>query len=97
MRQMDRLSIRMPDELMDAAKELAAAEGISVGLWARRLIEKATGVKVHVVRGLGSTRIDEAAKQRVRRAGVKAIRQKAKEHSVDGVKALKKKAKERAE
>ena len=71
------LAFRIPPELLAEAKRLAAAEGMEVGEWARKLIEKATGMKVEVKIGIAGA--DEKTRNRVEKARLKGIKQRAKD------------------
>jgi hypothetical protein len=71
------INFRIPAELLAEAERLAAAAGMSVGQWTRKLIEKETGITVEV--GLGLAGTDERTRKRVQRAGVKAIKDRVKQ------------------
>ena len=74
---MARIHFRIPAELLAEAERRAVASGMSVGQWTRKLIEKETGIEVPVELGIAGA--DEHTRKRVQRAGVKAIKSRAKE------------------
>jgi hypothetical protein len=76
---MRRIDFRVPPELLAEAERLAAAAGISVGLWTRKLVERETGITVDVRLGIAGS--DERTRKRVQRLGVKAIKARAKEQT----------------
>ena len=69
--QSDCIRLRVPAALMKAAKVKAAESGLSLSLWARTLIEDATGVKADARVG-GFAHMSAATLSKVARAGVKA-------------------------
>lgn len=73
---MPRINFRLPPNLLAEAERRAAAEGVSVGEWTRKLIEKETGIHVEVKKGLGGA--DERTRNRVHRARDKAFKKRAK-------------------
>jgi hypothetical protein len=64
----ERITIRIPAPLMRASEKKAAAAGMSVGEWARMLMEDATGVKVEIRQGTAT--MTKRKLKEVSRAGV---------------------------
>lgn len=41
------LNVRLPDAVLDAARRLAAADGVSLSVWARRVLTAATNIPLN--------------------------------------------------
>lgn len=66
----EKISFRLDPELIEAARKLADAADVSLGVWIRRLVEKETGVDADMTRGLAHA--SEEVRQRVTSLGGKA-------------------------
>ena len=67
------LTLRVPEPLLTAAESAAKAAGLSLGEWARSLMEQATGVSADPKQGFAA--LSPTKRKRISRAGVKARRQ----------------------
>lgn len=75
-----RVTIRLPKRLHDAARKSAAAAGVEISEWIRRLVEEATGIKVEVKEG-GLTHASKKRRREIASMGGKARAARAKAES----------------